>query len=451
MIAFNILPELVIFVLCTVISTVSAADIIPMLIAFSLMKSIYSWKSSSPARKNLQLPAALMLIELGTVISMYAGYSDTKRAVETAAVTILSVIFGYTVIRLYRRHPFRFPLIISYVVLTLISVIGYIIFRKLADPEETGTYNWIYITSSITLQYSEFLKLLSVAAISVTMSNIRKKPHAILFYYGYQIINVILLCGLLEFGTAMQFIICTCIIAVLLLPEPQHIRPLKHHLTKATLPAVTLIVFCFVLRISRKLLMSADPSAGDKQILGHSVHFWNIRLNSSAEEILLAKEGMKSAPLLSANLTRFESFKPMKPSVMTDYVFTLMVENFGWIIPTAMILWFAFTMVCIAVRHHREAASGQVVDAMAVSTVVMLLTQAAIHILGTWQILPFSGITLPFVSNGFNSLIVCTVLLTTTEIRTDVRKSPAEPETENVRVTAVPINQDTDETFPFIC
>lgn len=450
MIAFNILPELAIFVLCTVISTVSASDIIPMLVAFSLMKSVYSWKSSSPVQKNLQLPAALMLIELGTVISLYAGYSDAVRVVETAAITILSIISGYTVIQLYQKYPFRFPMKGSYVLLILISVIGCIIFRKLANPDDTDTYNWIYITSSITLQYSEFLKLLSVAAISVTMSNIREKPHAILFFYGYQIINVILLCCLYEFGTAMQFIIYTCIIAVLLLPEPQHIRPLKHHLTKATLPAVTLIVFCFVLRISRKLLMTVDSAAGDKKIFGHSVHFWNIRLNSSGEEILLAKEGMKNAPLLSANLTRFESFKPMKPSVMTDYVFTLMVENFGWIIPIAMILCFSLTMLYIAFRHRREAASGQTVEVMAVSTVVMLLTQTSIHILGTWQILPFSGITLPFVSNGFNSLIVCAVLLTTTEIRTDVRKNPAEPETESVRITAIPIRRETDETFPFI-
>lgn len=174
----------------------------------------------------------------------------------------------------------------------------------------------------------------------------------------------------------------------------------------------------------------ADASADERTILGHTVHFWDIRLNSTGEETLKAAESMHNSPLVSANMTSFQSFRTMKPSVMTDYVFALMVENFGWLIPSLLIAFFSFVMISITVKHRRKAAEGGFSDAMALGTAILLLVQAAIHILGPFRILPFSGITLPFLSIGLNSLIACLLLLTTTEDSPDISITKSDTDIE---------------------
>lgn len=65
---------------------------------------------------------------------------------------------------------------------------------------------------------------------------------------------------------------------------------------------------------------------------------------------------------------------------------------------------------------------------MGVCTAVMFLTQAAIHIFGPFGLLPYTGITLPFTSGGFNSLFVCSVLLVTTEILPKRKQNAVPPE-----------------------
>ena len=41
----------------------------------------------------------------------------------------------------------------------------------------------------------------------------------------------------------------------------------------------------------------------------------------------------------------------------------------------------------------------------------MLLTQASLNVFGSLDMLPFTGVTLPFISNGGSSLISCIMLI----------------------------------------
>ena len=40
-----------------------------------------------------------------------------------------------------------------------------------------------------------------------------------------------------------------------------------------------------------------------------------------------------------------------------------------------------------------------------------MLTQASLNVFGSLDMLPFTGVTLPFISNGGSSIISCTVLM----------------------------------------
>ena len=439
MMLFAFLSELLMILLCCVIRTVAAADILPMLVIFSVMKLLYCRKNPDSFRHNPQLPAACLMLEFAAVTSLYAGYADARSVRNTALIAAAAMTVGYAAVYLLRKHQFRFSPALVFGVL-----IGCIIFRCFADDESTDTYNWISV-GPVTVQYSELLKLLSVAAFAAACTCYREHAAVFLYYYGYQVLNVLLLALLQEFGTAMEFIFATCISAALVLPFPGQKLPLKQHCTHCTFPAATLAVLCVLLLFGKKMLAAADASGSGRMILGHTVHFWNIRLNSTGEETRRAAECMRNSPLIRANLTGFQSFRTMKPSVMTDYVFTLMVENFGWLIPLLLIAVFTVVMLRIAGKHRRRAAEGAFFDAMALGTAILLLTQAAIHILGPLRILPFSGITLPFVSSGFNSLIVCCLLLTATEHIADLPEQPPETALNVIRLRQDSFRNESDD------
>ena len=62
-----------------------------------------------------------------------------------------------------------------------------------------------------------------------------------------------------------------------------------------------------------------------------------------------------------------------------------------------------------------------------------------------FRILPFSGITLPFLSIGLNSLIVCLLLLTTTEDSPDISITKSDTDIETSYFKQVSISNDSED------
>lgn len=93
----------------------------------------------------------------------------------------------------------------------------------------------------------------------------------------------------------------------------------------------------------------------------------------------------------------------------TDMVFCLVSEELGLIVALCAML----ALIAIAVFAVRSAAGGRssyyVIAACAASA--MMLVQLALNVFGSTDILPFTGVTFPFVSRGGSSLISCWMLL----------------------------------------
>lgn len=93
----------------------------------------------------------------------------------------------------------------------------------------------------------------------------------------------------------------------------------------------------------------------------------------------------------------------------TDMVFAVICEELGLIIALCMVLA-VLTLAFFAVRSARNGRSAYYSIA-ACATVAMLLTQLALNVFGSLDILPFTGVTFPFVSRGGSSLISCWLLM----------------------------------------
>ena len=93
----------------------------------------------------------------------------------------------------------------------------------------------------------------------------------------------------------------------------------------------------------------------------------------------------------------------------TDMVFCLVSEELGLIVALCAML----ALIAIALFAVRTAAGGRssyyVIAACAASA--MMLVQLALNVFGSTDILPFTGVTFPFVSRGGSSLISCWMLL----------------------------------------
>ena len=93
----------------------------------------------------------------------------------------------------------------------------------------------------------------------------------------------------------------------------------------------------------------------------------------------------------------------------TDMVFAVVCEEQGLIIGVIMVLA-VLTLALFAVRsaRHGRSAFYSIASCAAMS---MLLVQLSLNVFGSLDILPFTGVTFPFVSRGGSSLISCWLMM----------------------------------------
>ncbi len=93
----------------------------------------------------------------------------------------------------------------------------------------------------------------------------------------------------------------------------------------------------------------------------------------------------------------------------TDMVFAVICEEQGLIIALCMMLAL-LTLSFFAVRTARRGRSAYY-SISACAAVSILLAQMALNVFGSLDLLPFTGVTFPFVSRGGSSLIACWMMM----------------------------------------
>ena len=93
----------------------------------------------------------------------------------------------------------------------------------------------------------------------------------------------------------------------------------------------------------------------------------------------------------------------------TDMVFAVLCEEEGIIIACCAVLA-VLTLSFFAVRTARRARSAYY-SLAACAAVTMLMAQMALNVFGSLDLLPFTGVTFPFVSRGGSSLLACWMMM----------------------------------------
>ena len=102
-----------------------------------------------------------------------------------------------------------------------------------------------------------------------------------------------------------------------------------------------------------------------------------------------------------------------------DLAFGMVAEEFGLIIAFSIILTYVALLV-YSIRYTKGTRSA-FYSIAAVSAASLMLFQASLHIFGITDLLPWTGVTLPFISRGGSSIICCwglAALIKSVDIRT---------------------------------
>ena len=263
--------------------------------------------------------------------------------------------------------------------------IGFLVITLLFGEEYYGAKNWITI-GSLSIQPSELSKVCFVFAGASTMDRIMNKRNLILFI-GYSAI----ICGCLalmnDFGTALIFFCAFLVIAYLRSGSVGTIGL-----------AVAALVFAgvIVLKIAPHALRRFDAWR----------HVWDDPLNAGYQQT------RAMMCIASGGLFGMGAGKGWLKYIFaadSDMVFATISEEWG-LVTALMMTACVIIFVLFAVRSAAVGRSSFYTIGGCTAASI-LIVQTILNVLGTVDVLPLTGVTFSFLSNGGSSMIAAWGLL----------------------------------------
>ena len=324
-------------------------------------------------RKSFEVETlAFFLCTVGMAALSTVKPDETVKQLSAMVLgVVLFLIIGWSLRDLERAKVVRY--------LAVLAGVGFLVVTLLFGKEYYGAKNWLII-GGMSLQPSELSKVCFVFAGASTIDRIMTKRNLILF-----IVYSVLICGLLalmnDFGTALIFFCAFLVIAYL-----------RSGSVGTVALAITALGFAGV------LALKIAPHA--LQRFATWRHIWDDPLQSGYQQtralMCIASGGLLGLGPEGGALQKVFAAD-------SDIVFATISEEWG-------LLMAVMTVLCIValgvfpIRTARMARSS-FYSIGACTAASILVIQTILNCLGTLDVLPFTGVTFPFVSNGGTSMI----------------------------------------------
>ncbi|MBD9184130.1 MAG: FHA domain-containing protein [Clostridiales bacterium] len=354
----------------------SEASILPALIGFGgvvLCQWLLFLFYCLIRRKSFEMEMlAFLLCTMGiAAIAAVKPTEVTKQLIAMVLGVLVYLLIGWSLRNLERAKRFRY--------LAVIAGIGFLAVTLVFGTEYYGAKNWLII-GGVSMQPSELAKVCFVFAGASTMDRIMNKRNLILFI-GYSV----LICGLLavmnDFGTALIFFCAFLIIAYL-----------RSGSFGTVALAVTALFFAGV------MALRIAPHALQRFSVWR--HVWEYPLTTGYQQtkalMCIASGGL-------FGLGPGNGWLKNVFAADSDIVFATISEEWGLIF-ACMLVGCIAVLGFFAIRTSRVARSS-FYSIGACTAAGILVIQTILNCLGTVDILPFTGVTFPFLSNGGTSMI----------------------------------------------
>ena len=260
------------------------------------------------------------------------------------------------------------------------AALGFLALNLLLSEEIWGAKNWLSIAGQ-SLQPSEFVKIAYVYAGAATLDRLFRRRNLILFI-GFSAVCVGALALMGDFGTALVFF---CFLVISFMRSGSF---------------ATLFLAIGSAALAVMLVLTVKPYVAQRfATWGHA---WEDPLSAGYQQVrtmsALASGGLFGRGAGAGWLKDIVAAN-------TDMVFGVVCEELGLIVGLCCVM----SILLLAVFSVRSAAAGRssyyVIASCA--TVTIFMAQLALNVFGSLDILPFTGVTFPFVSKGGSSLISC--------------------------------------------
>ena len=315
---------------------------------------------------------AFFLSTIGLAVIASSDVAELpKQLVALIGGVVIYLVIGWSLRDLSRAKKFRYVAAVGGLVLLAANLV--------LGQELNGAKNWIMI-GSISFQPSELVKLCFIYVGASTMDRIVTKRNLILFIaYSAAICGCLALMN--DFGTALIFFVAFLVIA---------------YLRSGSFATITLACaatgFAGIMAVRfRPHILSRFATWG---------HAWEYALSGGYQQTR-AMMCIASGGFLG--LGAGQGWLKYVAAADTDLVFAFVCEEWGLILGLTM----AAAIVILGIFVMRSAAVGRssFYTIGACAAIAILMIQTILNVFGTMDLLPLTGVTFPFVSNGGSSML----------------------------------------------
>lgn len=315
-------------------------------------------------------------IGLTVVASVFPGDLLKQFVAFLLGLTVFELILWF-VADIKRIEWSSIPLAIASIALLALNLI-------LAEATN-GALNWITIFG-ISFQPSEFVKIAFIFVGASTLEKLQS-TRSLLKYIVFSVVCIGCLFLMYDFGAALIFFFTFILISFM---RSGDIRTIAVVCGAALLGAILILIFkpYVAERFATYRHIWEYPDAGGYQ---------------QTRVLIYAASG----GLFGTGIGRGELRNIFAST--TDLVFGVLCEEWGVILAITVVLAYGFIAVH-AIRSSQGARSSFFAIA-ATAAAGMMLFQTCLNVFGITDILPLTGVTLPFVSQGGSSMICSWALL----------------------------------------
>ena len=264
-------------------------------------------------------------------------------------------------------------------ILSIAALVFTLIFAKNIN----GARNWIVIGNGLlSIQTSEIVKVAFIFVGAATLETLQSTK-LLTKYIIFAVTCVGLLFIMKDFGTALIFFFTFVIIAFLRSGDIK-----------------TIFLICAGALIGGIGVLTFKPYVANR--FNSYRHIWEVADTKGYQQVRLLIYSV-SGGLFGLGLGNGK-LRGIYAST-EDLAFGMVCEEFGIIIAFTVLLTFV-ALVVYSIRYS-VAARSSFYSIAACAASALLLFQTALHVFGATDLLPWTGVTLPFISRGGSSMMCC--------------------------------------------
>lgn len=261
--------------------------------------------------------------------------------------------------------------------------IAALVFTLIFAEDRNGARNWIIIGNGLlSIQTSEIVKVAFIFVGAATLETLQSTKR-LTKYIIFAITCVGLLFVMKDFGTALIFFFTFVIIAFLRSGDIK-----------------TIFLICAGALIGGIGVLTFKPYVANR--FSSYRHVWEVADTKGYQQVRLLIYSV-SGGLFGLGLGNGK-LRGIYAST-EDLAFGMVCEEFGIIIAFTVLLTFV-ALVVYSIRYS-VASRSSFYSIAACAASALLLFQTALHVFGATDLLPWTGVTLPFISRGGSSMMCC--------------------------------------------